>query len=265
MIDPDRQLNVLTTSVSKKDDSTGQLQHAAGEGAGAERFFDELFEEIEPDRGTVDFSQMEYGTVSVDFGDTVEIVDAYLLENEITPLETAISEVTADQQKEQIYEVKAGDTLSQIAEDNGLTIANLVAINPTLDNENSVIRTGDELIITVPEPELSVVHTEQIYMEDTYEADVVYIDNDEWYTTKTELRQQPSAGFRKAAALVTYRNDAVESQEILKEEVIVEAVPKIVERGTKVPPTLYQADFRRTAFLWLWRQKSTQEGSVHES
>ena len=162
MIDPDRQLNVLTTSVSKKDDSTGQLQHAAGEGAGAERFFDELFEEIEPDQGTVDFSQMEYGTVSVDFGDTVEIVDAYLMENEITPLETAISEVTADQQKEQIYEVKAGDTLSQIAEDNGLAIANLVAINPTLDNENSVIRTGDELIITVPEPELSVVHTEQI-------------------------------------------------------------------------------------------------------
>ena len=189
VIDPDRQLNVLTT------------------------------------------------TVSVDFGDTVEIVDAYLMENEITPLETAISEVTADQQKEQIYEVKAGDTLSQIAEDNGLAIANLVAINPTLDNENSVIRTGDELIITVPEPELSVVHTEQIYMEDTYEADVVYIDNDEWYTTKTELRQQPSAGFRKAAALVTYRNDAVESQEILKEEVIVEAIPKIVERGTKVPPT----------------------------
>ena len=102
MIDPDRQLNVLTTSVSKKDDSTGQLQHAAGEGAGAERFFDELFEEIEPDQGTVDFSQMEYGTVSVDFGDTVEIVDAYLMENEITPLETAISEVTADQLKEQI-------------------------------------------------------------------------------------------------------------------------------------------------------------------
>ena len=49
---------------------------------------------------------MEYGTVSVDFGDTVEIVDAYLMENEITPLETAISEVTADQQKEQIYEAK---------------------------------------------------------------------------------------------------------------------------------------------------------------
>ena len=81
MIDPDRQLNVLTTSVSKKDDSIGQLQHAAGEGAGAERFFDELFEEIEPDQGTVDFSQMEYGTVSVDFGDTVEIVDAYLMES----------------------------------------------------------------------------------------------------------------------------------------------------------------------------------------
>ena len=80
-----------------------------------------------------------------------------------------------------------------------MTIANLVAINPTLDNENSVIRTDDELIITVPEPELSVVHTEQIYMEDTYEADVVYIDNDEWYTTKTELRQQPLCRLPKSS------------------------------------------------------------------
>ena len=120
--------------------------------------------------------------------------------------------MTADQQKEQIYEVKAGDTLSQIAEDNGLAIANLVAINPTLDNENSVIRTGDELIITVPEPELSVVHTEQIYMEDTYEADVVYIDNDEWYTTKDRAASAALCRLPKAAALVTYRNDAVESQ-----------------------------------------------------
>lgn len=150
MIDPDRQLNVLTTSFPKKTTAPDSCSTQRGKVPGAERFFDELFEEIEPDQGTVDFSQMEYGTVSVDFGDTVEIVDAYLMENEITPLETAISEVTADQQKEQIYEVKAGDTLSQIAEDNGLAIANLVAINPTLDNENSVIRTGDELIITVP-------------------------------------------------------------------------------------------------------------------
>ena len=89
---------------------------------------------------------------------TVEIVDAYLLDNRITSLETAVSEVTADQAKEQIYEVQAGDTLSQIAEENGLAVEELVAINPMLENKDSMIRTGDELKITVPEPELSLIH-----------------------------------------------------------------------------------------------------------
>lgn len=235
VVDPERQLNVLTTQVTRRD--AEKKKQTAGDGAGAEAFFDELFEEIEPDVGAVDFDSLDYGLVSLDFGDTVEIVDAYLLDNEITPLETAISEVTADQAKEQIYEVQAGDTLSQIAEENGLTAADLVAINPMLENEDSMIRTGDELKITVPEPELSVVHQERIYTEGSYEADVVYVDNDEWYTTESKVIQQPSAGFRRAASLVTYRNDTAENTEIVKEEVVLEAQPKIIERGTKVPPT----------------------------
>ncbi len=235
-VDPDRELNVLTTTVSRRDAQKKQ-ERAVGEGAGIESFLDELFEEVEPDVEKSDFSSLDYGLVEIGFGDTVEVVDAYLTDSEITPLETAVAEVTADQEKEQIYEVKSGDTLSQIAEENGLPMEELIAINPTLENERSMIRVGDELIITIPEPELSVVHSERVYSEDSYDADTVYIDNDSWYTTESVVRQQPSAGFRKAAAVVTYRNDMEISQEIVKEDVISEAVPKIVERGTKVPPT----------------------------
>ena len=36
---------------------------------------------------------------------------------------------------------------------------------------------------------------------------------------------------------ITYENDKEIGREIVKEEVLVEAVPKIVERGTKIPPT----------------------------
>lgn len=236
VVDPDRELNVLTTSIVRREEGEKNLR-AAGEGAGVEAFFDELFVEVEPDVAMQDFASLDYGLVGIEFGDVVEIVDAYLPESEITSLEDAVSQVTADQQKEQIYEVQAGDTLSQIAEDRGLSIDDLIAINPSLDDENSTIRTGDELIITVPEPELSVIHQERIYTEDSYDAEVEYIDNDSWYTTKSEVRQQPSAGFRKAASVVTYRNDTELSEEVVKEEVVYEAVPKVVERGTKVPPT----------------------------
>lgn len=236
IVDPDRELNVLTTSIQRKGGEERQ-EHAAGQGAGLDSFYDELFEEVEPDVEKSGFTNLDYGLVDISFGDTVEIVDAYLMENEISSLDVAIAEVTAEQEKEQIYEVQSGDTLSEIAEDNGLLLADLVAINPTLEDENAMIRVGDELIITVPEPQLSVVHKERVYSEDSYEADIVYIDNDNWYTTKSEVRQQPSAGFRKAAEVITYRNDAEISAEIVKEEVVVEAVPKIVERGTKIPPT----------------------------
>lgn len=38
-------------------------------------------------------------------------------------------------------------------------------------------------------------------------------------------------------ALSTFENDKEIAREIIKEEVTYEAVPKIVERGTKIPPT----------------------------
>ena len=76
-----------------------------------------------------------------------------------------------------------------------------------------------------------------MYYEEDYDADIIYIDNDEWYTTDRVTRQEPSAGHRKVVAVVTFRNDTETSREIEKEEITIEAVPKIVERGTKIPPT----------------------------
>ena len=114
----------------------------------------------------------------------------------------------------------------------------IIAINSeTLTDENSTIRVGDKLIITVPQPELSVERMEQNYYEEIYDADVIYVDNDSWYTTQTKILQQPSAGFRRVVADVSYLNDREVTRDILKEEVVMEAVPKIVERGTKIPPT----------------------------
>ena len=100
-----------------------------------------------------------------------------------------------------------------------------------------MIRIGDEIIVTSPEPELSVIRQEQQYYEEDYDADIIYIDNDDWYTTDQVTRQEPSAGHRKVVAVVSYRNNTETGREIQKEEVTLEAVPKIVERGTKIPPT----------------------------
>ena len=238
VLDSNRELNVLTTQVysAKEQEEEEAEAEAVMTSVGINAALDEIFADIEP-AVEKEFSDYDLGLLELDFGDTVEVVESYLQDEELTPLDKAIEEVTKDQEKEQIYEVVAGDTLSQIAEKNEIPLDRLVAMNDTIEDANSVIRVGDELIVTVPEPELSVERTEQMYYEEDYEAEIIYVDNDDWYTNQTKTLQEPSAGHRKVVADVAYRNNEEVSREILKEEITYEAVPKIVERGTKIPPT----------------------------
>ena len=232
-MDPGRELNVLTASIRRSEEL--ETEEGAG-GAGLSTFFEEVFAQAEP-AAAQNFEDLDYGLVDLEFADTVEVVEAYLMEEELTPLEEAVEQVMNEQAKEEIYEVQPGDTLSEIALEHSLPMEDLIAINPSLEDENSTIRAGEDLIITVPEPELSIIHRELVYEEENYNAPVEYVDVDEWYTNQEETVQEPSEGHRKVAAVKTYRNDQEVSEEIVLEEVDYEAVPRIVRRGTRVPPT----------------------------
>ena len=235
--DLDREINVLTADVTNMTPETEEeAVDAFLPASGTYHELRKYAQSIEPDREK-GFNEFEYGLVSMEFGEKIEVAECYVPVYDLTDLVVAIEQVTKEKETNVIYEVKSGDTLSKIAGQNNMTVDQLVAINPTLTSANSMIRIGDELNIVVPEPELSVVRQEQVYYEESYEADVIYVDNDSWYTTQTKTLQEPVAGFHKVVAKVTYRNDEVISKEEIKEEVVVEAVPKIVERGTIVPPT----------------------------
>ena len=128
--------------------------------------------------------------------------------------------VTKDKEKNKIYEVQTGDSLSVIAENYNTTVDNLVAINEGLDSADSVIRVGDELTVTVPEPELSVITQEEKTYTEEYQAETVYVDNDSWYTTETVVKQEASIGERKVVALVNSRNGKETDREIVEQEII---------------------------------------------
>ncbi len=232
VLNGERELNVLTAVV--KDTEEKQTEVTSG---GIEHYFDIISEEELMFDTRKEFSDYTLGLQDVYFANSVEVVESYLLESQLSSVEVAIEEVTKKLEKEEIYEVVSGDTLSGISMATNIPLENLIQINPTLENENSLIRIGDELIITVPEPELTVMHTSENYYEEEYEADVIYVDNDEWYTTDQVTLVQPSTGRRNVVAVETYENDELVSREILKEEVLMEAVAKVVERGTITPPT----------------------------
>jgi murein DD-endopeptidase MepM/ murein hydrolase activator NlpD len=228
-----REINVLEAVIEENGTDTEEEDIKLSAGIGA--VFDEILNCI--DVASDSFDDYKEGVVSVEFAEKIEVVESYLLEDELTDLETAVNLLTDDQETQVIYKVVSGDTLSQICLSNNIPMEELIAINDSLDSESTVIRVGQELIITVPEPELSIISKKQLVYTEDYEADVEYIPNDSWYTTKSVTIQEPSAGRRKVAAVVEYKNGQEESREILKEEVYAEAVPKIVERGTQIPPT----------------------------
>lgn len=154
----------------------------------------------------------------------------------IMTLEEAISMVTKEKEENKIYEVKTGDTLSGIAAEYGLTMDELLAMNPNCSEDN-YIRVGDRITVTVPEPELSVIVTEQKTFEEDYELPVEYIKNDSMYTTYSNVINEGSKGHRKVVAKVKYKDGVETDTEILAQKVTTEAVARVVEVGTLTPPT----------------------------
>ena len=254
--DAERELNVYTVEVSKQETEEAQeeirtgISSVPGGSAGIGEFDvsyaveDVITETVteedvqnagsESEEDTQEVT--EDGLRDVNFSEKVEIAEAYVSADQITPTDEAIELVTKETAKNTVYEVQSGDTLSVIANSNGLLVAEVLALNEGL-SEDTVLHPGDQIIITVPEPELTVTTVEEATYEEDYYAETQYIDNDEWYTTDTVVRQEPVAGHHEVTALITRENGQEVGREIIAETVMTEPVPEIIERGTQTPPT----------------------------
>lgn len=233
-LDPNRELNVLVPQLIRKE---AQEKFEFDATIGVEQVFEKVNDNINiPEY--MEFEDFETGVTSIEFSEKVEVVEAYVPEADLTSLEEAVNLLTMEQEVQQIYKVQRGDTLSEISLTVGIPMDTIVEMNPDkLDDVNSTLQIDDELIITVPEPELSVIWVNREHYEETYEEEVIYIPNDDWYTNQMVTLQEPSAGFREVIADITYENKDEVGRVVVKQEVIMEAVPKIVERGTKIPPS----------------------------
>lgn len=232
--DTDRAFNVLTAGIGLKEGA--KLAPIDRNAAGVTGIEDTLFNE-EYYKEELDFDDFDLGMEHMQFEDRIEVTECYLKAEDFVDVNEAIAYVTQNQAKEEIYEIQSGDTLGQISVRLGIPLEDIIAMNDAIENENSTIHVGQELIISVPKAPLTVSYTVTEYREEEYQAETIYIDNDSWYTTKQVTRQNPSTGFRRAISSVTYHNGEVYEEDILKQEVLMEAVPKIVERGTQIPPT----------------------------
>lgn len=232
--DNQRELNVLTAEVCQRAEEEAKEEELLGMAGAADALHIPEESLAASEEG---FDAFELGITEMHFSEPIEVVEAYLPESDIMELETARNRLTMEQEIQQIYKVQSGDTLSEIAISVGLPLDEIIALNPVLENENSYIYVDQELIITVPEPELSVVWTQETRYEEAYDLPIEYVYNDSWYSNQRVTLQQPSAGYHDVVASVTYTNETPMTAEVLYEVVLAEPVAKVVEVGTIIPPT----------------------------
>lgn len=178
----------------------------------------------------------EDGTLAMIFSEEISVTPTSVNASQISNVQTALEEITNETEAKTIYTVEAGDTLSQIASKYGLTTSDLCDLNEGL-SVDGVIGIGDQLVVTVPTPELSVKVFEEMTYEESYNAEVQYVDDDTMYQGQYSVIQEGSEGYREVVAVVQYENNAEVSRDIIKETLLVESVPRILRRGTQTPPT----------------------------
>ena len=204
--------------------------------------------------GTVAEGNTQEGLTEISFQQSVSVIKTTAGKDQSSKLDEAVEAVTKEKAEKTIYEVEVGDCLSTIAAKNEIKLSELYDLNEGV-TEDTKLMPGDQLIITVPKPELSVVTTERATYEETYNADIQYVENDSMYRGTSNVIQKGTDGYRRVTADITSVDGKESSRTIITQTIIEESQPKIIELGTQTPPTyvrpLYGGTFT-SAFEYRW-------------
>ena len=174
-------------------------------------------------------------TQSIEFVEDVEIREGYLSRDDLSNLGDIVLKINETKTGEVIHTVEAGDTYYEIAMDNGLSVDELLALNPGFDVNRLMI--GDQLVISRAVPYLTIRVTQYEYYEEQIPYDVEYVDDDTMWEGDTSVVTAGVYGTADTTALVTYVNNEEVERDIVEQTVTSEPVSEVQRRGTKERPS----------------------------
>ena len=150
---------------------------------------------------------------------------------EVVSVQEAYDILTRENKSQVSYIVKEGDTLEQIAKDYQMTLDDLLKLND-IASQNVVVVPGDELVVTVPDTQITVLTTKQLSYDEDYKAEVSYIDDNNNSRGTNTILDEGTSGKRTVVANVTYANGREVARDIVKENITEESKPEKIAVGT---------------------------------
>ena len=174
-------------------------------------------------------------TISCEFAEDVDIRQEYVPTSQVMNLGYLAETLYSTKSAEVTYEVKKGDTWSQIANSHGLTSAELLALNPGYNIDKLQIGEVLTLSASVPYLTMTVVQQER-YVEDVM-YDIEYTDSAYLYKGDYEVTSKGQYGAADVVANVTYVNGEETERTVLSSVTLKEPVTEQRLQGTKERPT----------------------------
>lgn len=131
------------------------------------------------------------------------------------------------------YTVKVGDTISDVAFDNQISISEFLISNPIFKNENNLLFPGQVVKIGITDPQLSIVLEEYVVkdQEVTYQTEVQYDSN----MMKGDYRilQEGSNGLERVAQRIKYVNGEISYVEPVSKTELEPVINEVIVKGEK--------------------------------
>lgn len=192
----------------------------------------------------------------VDFVDDVRIMPVFATQSNIVTKEEAINKLKSTTEEIKKYIISQGDTLSEVANNHGMKYKELMKINPDL-KEDSILKIGQEINLTVPKPLVSVRTSEKFVYTEPIEKKIEYQYDDSKFTDYRNVILQGKDGLKEITANKIRINGLEEDNIIVSEKVLEEPVTEIVVVGTK---ELRMPVYGRITSLYGARWGTTHEG-----
>lgn len=150
---------------------------------------------------------------------------------------------------EKTYKVKTGDTVSSIAEKNKLNVNELLVANQNLSGENALLYQGQELIVDLIDPQITIVEETHKVAYQTLKFKTETEKDSSLYVGQSVVARQGKNGKSKLTTKVQTANGQIRNVVTISEEIITPATNKLVKVGEKTSYVVGGGN-------WYWPTKS---------
>ena len=191
--------------------------------------------------------------------DTGELIENIYVEDDITIKETNIPTnevifmdsdtltkylIFGDNANEKKYIVKNGDSIPKIADDNKMSINELLIANNSITSESSLIYIGQELSIGVVDPIITTIVEKHVVEDQTVKYKTITHYDNKMYQGQQSEKQAGSNGITRVTQKLKMVNGEIIKAYIVSSEEIKPVVNRIVVKGGK--------QVQRGDGEWLW-------------